>query len=133
MVAGERGIVGLAMSEDITTVGFVAAPQKGAASVPRFGRRLRKCQERRLHVGSEGENLGSAGSQQRFDVGRGAVAPPNPDNLRRRPPQEVRLVEVRVLRDNSGAVVLGVTPDRGVGRSGQSDISNVYGPRKHIR
>ena len=43
------------------------------------------------------------------------------------------MVEVRVLRDNGETVVPGVTPDRGVVRSGQSDISNVDGPRLHIR
>ena len=37
------------------------------------------------------------------------------------------------FKTNGETVVLGMIPDRGVGRSGQSDVSNVDGPRKDLR
>ena len=42
---------------------------------------------------------------------------------RRRPAEKAHLVEVRVIRDDGEAMLLGVGPDRRVARTGQADIA----------
>ena len=112
---------------------ILPTPSQLDGAPPRTGHRLGECQERCLSICSESEDLGSAGTQQCFDVSRGTVAAPNPDDLGRRAPEEAHLVEVGVFRENRETVVSGVIPDGCVGRSGQTDIANVDGPRKLIR
>ena len=96
---------------------------------PRLGKRQERC----FLIDPESEDLVSVGSQQCLDVHRGAVAAPNPNDFWRRTPQEAHLVEVRVLRENRETSVPGVGPYCGVGRSGQTDVANVDGSRKHVR
>jgi hypothetical protein len=75
-----------------------------------------------LRIGEELLDLGESVSDECFYGLGGAIAEPNPEDLRRVSFEETSLAEVGVFSDNRETVLGGVRPNRGVSCLAESDI-----------
>jgi hypothetical protein len=66
-----------------------------------------------------------ATTEEPFDVGRGAVAEPDPDDLRGRALQHAQTLKILVFRHEDEPVGGGVSPDRSITSCGQASLQDV--------